>query len=171
MLAHAKHQFIVFANKTTLAVAGACGHVSAYGLLGGCAHALLSMWVHAYFFSAICNERWALSSFGDICGSTCQCICGSPFPLPIPSPTTLGPNIPRVLFPSPRPLGGDSLPRSAAAKLMIGARQRRLCLSSCASLPAPWPAKISHLALHPHNTLACNHTSLPPPPSPHPCTS
>ena len=52
-----------------------------------------------------------------------------------------------------------------AAKLMIGARQRRLChgLSSCSSLPAPWPAKISHLALHAHNTLTCNHTSLSPP--------
>jgi len=61
-------------------------------------------------------------------------------------------------------LGGDSLPRNAAAKLMIGARQRRLGLSSCSSLPAPWPVKIWHLALHPHNTLACNHTSLPPSP-------
>ena len=50
MLAHTKHQFLVFANKTTLAVNGACGHVSAYGLLGGFAHALLSMWEHAYFF-------------------------------------------------------------------------------------------------------------------------
>jgi len=33
---------------------------------------------------------------------------------------------------------------------------------------APWPAKVSHLASHPHNTLACNHTSLPPPSRPHP---
>jgi len=65
----------VFANKTTLAVAGACGHVSAYGLLGGCAHALLSMWGHTYFFSATCNGRWALIGFGDICGSACHCIC------------------------------------------------------------------------------------------------
>mmetsp|Transcript_26496 Transcript_26496/g.38982 ORF Transcript_26496/g.38982 Transcript_26496/m.38982 type:complete len:134 (-) Transcript_26496:415-816(-) len=56
MLAHTQHQFLVFANKTTLAVAGACGHVSAYGLLGGCAHALLSMWVHTYFSSAMCND-------------------------------------------------------------------------------------------------------------------
>jgi len=56
----------VFANKTTLAVAGACGHVSAYGLLGVCAHALLSMWVHANSFHTMCKERWALISFGDI---------------------------------------------------------------------------------------------------------
>ena len=57
-----QHHFLVFAKKTTLAVDGARGHVSAHGLLGGCAHALLSMWVHAYFFSAICNELWALIS-------------------------------------------------------------------------------------------------------------
>ena len=50
----------------------------------------------------------------------------SPFPLPIPSPTTLRPNIPRRL------LGGDSLPQSAAAKLMIGARQRRMCVYNIA---------------------------------------
>jgi len=58
MLAHTQHQFLVFA--------GACGHVSEYGLLGGCAHALLSMWVHTNSFHTMCNERWALISFGDI---------------------------------------------------------------------------------------------------------
>jgi len=144
MLVHAQHQFLVFANKTTRPVDGACGHVSAYGLISGCAHALLSMWVHAYFFSAICNERWALISVGDICESVvfAFAVILTPFPLSVPSNTTLGPNIPRVLFPSRRPFGGDSLPRSTAAKLMIGARQRRICLSSCSSLPAPWPAKI-----------------------------
>ena len=87
MLAHTQHQFLVFANKTKLAVASACGHVTAYRLLGGCAHALLSMWVHAYFFSAICNERWALICFGDICGSACHCICV--YTLTIPLPHTL----------------------------------------------------------------------------------
>jgi len=84
MLAHTQYQFLVF---------GACGHVSAYGLLSGCAHALLSMWVHACFFSAICNKRWALISFGDICGSTCHCICG--YTLTIPPPHTL-PYYPRT---------------------------------------------------------------------------
>jgi len=51
MLAHCstQHRFLVLANKTTLVVAGACAHGSASGLIGGCAHALLSMWVHAYF--------------------------------------------------------------------------------------------------------------------------
>jgi len=38
----------------------------------------------------------------------------SPFPLSIPSPTTLGPNIPCVLSPSWRPLGGDSPKRTWA---------------------------------------------------------
>jgi len=49
MPAHTQRRFLVLTNKTTLVVAGACAHVSAYGLLGGGAHALLSMWVHAYF--------------------------------------------------------------------------------------------------------------------------
>jgi len=88
MVAHAQHRFLVFANKTTLAVAGVCGHVSVYGLLGECAHVFLSMWVHVYFFSAIWNECWALISFGDICGSGWHCICGyppSPYPPLLPS--------------------------------------------------------------------------------------
>jgi len=38
----------------------------------------------------------------------------SPFSFPIPYPTTLGPNIPRVLFPRPQPLGTDPPPRSWA---------------------------------------------------------
>jgi len=33
----------------TLVVTGACAHGSASGPIGGCAHALLIMWVHAYF--------------------------------------------------------------------------------------------------------------------------
>ena len=49
MLVHTQHRFLVLANKTTLVVAGACAHGSASGLVSGRAHALLSMWVHAYF--------------------------------------------------------------------------------------------------------------------------
>ena len=41
--AHDQCRFLVFANKKMLVVAGACAHVSAYGLLGGCAHALVSV--------------------------------------------------------------------------------------------------------------------------------
>jgi len=55
------------------------------------------MWVHAYFFSAICHERWALISFGDICGSACHCICG--YTLTIPPPHTLT-YYPRTKHPS-----------------------------------------------------------------------
>jgi len=63
---------------------------------------------------------------------------------------------------------GHSLPRSAATKLKIGARQRPcgsadfVCLSDVLIATAPWPAKISHLVSHPHNTLACNHTDKAP---------
>jgi len=47
----------------------------------------------------------------------------SPLHLPIPSPTTLGPNIPRVLFPCQRPLGGTSQldhGRAAAKHIIFG---------------------------------------------------
>ena len=68
-------------------LAHTCGHVSAYSLLGGRAHALLSMWVHAYFYCAIYNKLWALISFSDICVPACYCICG--YTLTIPLPHTL----------------------------------------------------------------------------------
>jgi len=42
---------------------------------------------------------------------------------PVPSPPTLGPNIPRVLFPRSRPLWGDSSPS------IKGARRRHLRLA------------------------------------------
>jgi len=41
--------------------------IFAYSLLGGCAHASLNMWVHAYCFCAIYSKRWALISFSGIC--------------------------------------------------------------------------------------------------------
>jgi len=66
MLAHAQHHFLVLANKTTLTVDGACGHVSAYGLIGGCAHALLSMWVHAYFLIVGALATWAIYTQGQL---------------------------------------------------------------------------------------------------------
>ena len=50
--------------------------------------------VPAYFFSAICNERWAQISFGDTCGSACHCICD--YTLAIPPPHTL-PYYPRTI--------------------------------------------------------------------------
>ena len=74
---------------------GSYGHMSAYGLLGGCAQALLSMWVNAYIFSAIYNEHWAPISFSDICVPTCHCfwrlyshLSPSPYPPLLPSDTT-----------------------------------------------------------------------------------
>jgi len=47
----------------------------------------------------------------------------------------------------------------AAAKPTIGARQRRLCLSSCLPLPAPCSVKISYPASHPHNTTPLHATT------------
>jgi len=90
----------------------------------GCARALLSMWVHAYFCSAICNKHWVLISFGDICLSAYPCSCG--YTLTIPPPHTL-PYYPWTKHPSCplshfKTVGGDSLPRRTAAKLMIGTR-------------------------------------------------
>jgi len=142
----------------------------------GCARALLNMWVHAYFFSAICNEHWVPISFGDIRLSAYPCSCGYTLtiPPPIPSFTTLGQTCPVSSFPVEDHLvGTPTLDHNgcAAAKPTIGARQRRLCLSSCSPLPASCATKTAYPASHTHNTLACNHTSLPPPPRPHPCTS
>ena len=96
---------------------------------------------------------------------TCHCICG------IPSPTTLGPNIPCTLSQATT-IGGGLL------SSMMGVQQQRLPLARgsadsvclrvhrCLHHAPPRP----HPASHPHNTLACNHSSLPPPsvlPPPH----
>jgi len=115
MLAHTQHQFLVFANSVSevielLAVLrhnkpkskkkqnNACCHwcmrtcecVTVWAAWWVCA--LLSMWVHAYFFSVICNKRWTLISFGDICGSACHCICGYSHHSPSPYPPLLPPD-------------------------------------------------------------------------------
>jgi len=87
--------------------------MSAYGLLGGCAHALLSMWVRSYssLRYAMNDGHWKVSvTFVGLFVIVFAVIL-SPFPLPMTSPTTLGPNIPCVLFPSWRPLGRKSPPR------------------------------------------------------------
>jgi len=96
-----QHHFLVFAKKTTLAVDGACGQVNAYELLGGCAHALLSMRVNAYFFSAICNERGHLLVLVTFVGLLviAFAVILSLFPLPIPSLTTFRPTSPVSSFP------------------------------------------------------------------------
>jgi len=41
--------------------------IFAYGLLGGCAHASLNMWVYAYLYCAIYSKCWALISCSGIC--------------------------------------------------------------------------------------------------------
>jgi len=53
----------------------------------GSARTLRSMWVHAYFFSAICNKQRVLISFGDICLSAYPCSCS--YTLTILHPHTL----------------------------------------------------------------------------------
>ena len=90
----------------------------------------------------------------------------SPFPLPIPSPTTLRPTSPVSSFPVEDHLVGTPtldhngrVTGRAAAKPTIGARQRRLCLSSCSPLPAPCSAKTSYPASHLHNTTPLHATT------------
>ena len=97
-----------------------------------CYCAIYSEGVHARFSACGCMHVSSLQYVTNLVFETfvyllilTVAVILSPFPLPIPSTTTLGQNIPRVLFPSSRQLGGDSLPRSAGAKLMIGARQRQ----------------------------------------------
>ena len=88
----------------------------------GCARALLSMWVHAYFFSAICNEHWVLISFGDICLSGYPCSCG--YTLTIPPPHTL-PYYPRTKHPSCPVSQATTLGRGLPPPIM-GARRQTL---------------------------------------------
>jgi len=137
-------------------VTGACGHVSVYGLLGGCAHALVSMCMHAYLFSAVCNERWTLISFGDICGSACHCICG--YTLTIPPPHSF-PYYPRTKHPSYLLSQLKTIWLGLAPSIIMGARWQTLrlarssaesaclhahcCLHHKPSKPYTWPRTIS----------------------------
>jgi len=129
-------------------LAHTCGHVSAYGLLGGRAHALLSMWVHAYFYCAIYNKLWALISFSDICVPACYGICD--YTLTILLPHTL-PYYPRTQHP-PCPLSqattiGDRPPPS-----IMGARRRplRLAHGSADSVPLRAHRCLQHAPPKPH---------------------
>ena len=63
----------------------------------GSKRALLSMQVHAYFFSVICNEQWVLISFGDICSSVYPCCYGCTLTIP---PTHTLPYYPGTKHPS-----------------------------------------------------------------------
>jgi len=130
--------------------------------------------VHAYFYCAICNERWTLISFGDICVPACHCCCG--YTLTITPSHTL-PYYPQTQHP-PSPLSQGTTIWGGLPPSIMSTRQRNLrlargsadsgCLRSHRYLhhapPRPHPAS------HPHHTLACNHSSLPPPsvlPPPH----
>ena len=83
----------------------------------------------------------------------------SPFPLSIPSPTTLGPNIPRPLS-QLKTIGGGLPPSEHGGKTYDLRAAAPTFFVFVLIATSPWPAKISHLASHPHNTLTCNHTSL-----------
>jgi len=90
----------------------------------------------------------------------------SPFPLLIPSPTTLRPTSPVSSFPvEDHFVGTPTLDHNGRvtgrtlAKPTIGARQRRLSLSSFSPLPAPCSAKTSYPASHPHNTTPLHATT------------
>jgi len=110
-----------------------------------------------------------------------EALLDSTSPLPSPSSVSL-PFCPRPLphhphvssFPGHDPWGGTpplDHGRALATYDWRAAAEHRLCLSSCSPLPAPCSPKTSHPASHPHNTLACNHTTHPPPPRPHLSTS
>ena len=68
--------------------------------------------------------------------------------------------------------GGDSLPRSAAATPMIGARQHQLSLSSCSSLPAHGPPRSHTWPRTPTTPLHATtlHSHLLPVHTPAPCS-
>jgi len=136
----------------------------------GNARALLSMRVHAYFFSAICNEHWVLISFGDINLSAYPCSCG--YTLTIPPPHTL-PYYPRTkhhLCPLSqfKTIGGGLPPSErgrktydwcAAAPTLFVFVLITTCTMACQNL-TPGLASSQHPCMQPHFTP----TSCPPTP-------
>jgi len=110
-------------------------------------------------------------------GHLCACLslhwrlCSYLSPLHIHSPPTLGPNIPRVLF--PRPLGGDSPPqpwarggvtyyqRATAPTLFVF-----VLTATCSMLRRDLTPGLAPS----HHPCMQNYTSLPPPLHPHSCT-
>jgi len=124
----------------------------------GSARVLLSMWVHAYFFFAICNVHWVLISFGDICLSAYPCSCS--YILTIPHLHTL-PYYPRTKHPSCplsqlRVIGGGLPPfkpydwRAAAPTLLVFVLVAT-CTMACKDL-TPGLAPSPHPCMQPHFT-------------------
>jgi len=129
------------------------------GFLGthACRHVIL--WgVHVCFFSGIGVQD-------------CLCICGLTITTPhadansilfSSTPSTVSALRPQRAVGGGVPLLLRHIPRSPTNDMTvtpkIGARRRRIILSSCSPLPAPCSDKASHLASHPHKSLACNNT-------------
>jgi len=126
-------------------------------------------------YTAIFNERWALISFGDICGSGCHCICG--YTLTNPPLHTL-PYYPRTKHPlcplSQLTIGGGLPPsehgsktydwRAAAPTLFVFVLIAT-CTMACKDL-TPGLAPSQHPCMQPHFTPTSS-----PPTRPQSCTS
>ena len=123
--------------------------------------------VHAYFYCAIHNERWTLISFRYICVPACHLCCG--YTLTVLPFLTLS-YYPRTQHP-PCPLYQATTIGVGLSPSIMGARRRNLrlahgsadsgCLRAHRYLHHA-PLRL-HPASHPHNTLACKHSPLPPP--------
>jgi len=128
------------------------------------------MWVHAYFFSAICSEHWVLISFGDVCLSAYPCSCG--YTLTISPPHTL-PYYPQTKHPScplshfktvggglpPSERGGKTYDWRATAPTLFVFVFISTCTMTCQDL-IPGFAPSQHPCMQPHFTP----TSSPPTP-------
>jgi len=106
----------------------------------------------------------------------CHCICG--YTLTIPPPHTL-PYYPQTKHPLCPLSQTTTIEGGLPPPSTMGARRRQLRLARVNTDSVCLRAhtylyndlQTSDLASHPHNTLAYNHTSLPPPPCPHSATS